>query len=76
MKLDNQVIQIKTLVCDSECPHDIVLDHTSLAQLSAWQDYASRQLFIQQISIPLVVKNSVRILPGQTGIVSLVPKTE
>ena len=69
LKLDNQVIQIKTLVCDSECPYDIVLGHTSLAQLSAWQDYASRQ-----ISIPLVVKNNVRILPGQTGIVSLALK--
>ena len=23
LKLDNQVIQIKTLVCDSECPNDI-----------------------------------------------------
>ena len=43
LKLDNQVIQIKTLVCDLECPHDIVLGHTSLAQLSAWQDYASSQ---------------------------------
>ena len=74
MKLDNQVIQIKTLVCDSECPYDIVLGHTSLAQLSARQDYASRQLFIQQISIPLVAKNNVRILPRQTGIVSLVLK--
>ena len=39
LKLDNQIIQIKALVCDSECPHDIVLGHTSLAQLSAWQDY-------------------------------------
>ena len=42
LKLDNQIIQIKTLVCDSECPYDIVLGRTSLAQLSAWQDYASR----------------------------------
>ena len=74
LKLDNQVIQIKTLVCDSECPYDIVLGHTSLVQLSAWQDYASRQLFIQQISIPLVAKNNVKILPGQTGIMSLVLK--
>ena len=74
MKLDNQVIQIKTLFCDSECPYDIVLGCTSLAQLSAWQDYASRQLFTQQISIPLVAKNNVRILPGQTGIMSLVLK--
>ena len=72
LKLDNQVIQIKTLVCDSECPYDIVLGCTSLAQLSAWQDYASRQLYIQQISIPLVA--NVRILPRQTGIVSLVLK--
>ena len=63
LKLDNQIIQIKTLVCDSECPHDIVLGHTSLAQLLAWQDYASRQLFIQQISIPLTARNNVRILP-------------
>ena len=74
LKLDNQTIQIKTLVCDSECPYDIVLGCTSLAQLSAWQDYASRQLFIQQISIPLTVTNNVRVLPGCTGIVSLVLK--
>ena len=52
LRLDNQVIQIKTLVHDSECPYDIVLGCTSLAQLLAWQDYASRQLFIQQILIP------------------------
>ena len=74
LKLDNQVIQIKTLVCDSECPYDIVLGCTSLAQLSAWQDYASRQLYIQHISIPSIAKNNVRILPSQTGIVSLALK--
>ena len=33
LKLDNQVIQIKTLVCDFECPYDILLWCTSLAQL-------------------------------------------
>ena len=74
LKPDNQVIQIKTLVCDSECSYDIVLGHTSLAQLSAWEDYASRQLYIKQISIPLIAKNNVRKLPGQTGIISLVLK--
>ena len=45
-----------------------------MAQLSTWQDYAFRQLFIQQISIPLVAKNNVTILPRQTGIVSLALK--
>ena len=74
LKLDNQVIQIKALVCDSECPYDIVLGRTSLAQLSAWQDYASKQLYIQQISIPLIAKNNVQILPSKTGIISLVLK--
>ena len=74
LKLDNQIIQIKTLVCDSECPHDIVLGHISLAQLSAWQNYTSRQLFIQQISILLLARNNIRVLPGHTGIVSLVLK--
>ena len=74
LKLDNQTIQIKTLVCDSEYPYDIVLGHTSLAHLLAWQDYASRQLFIQQISMPLTTINNVRVLPGHTGIVSLVLK--
>ena len=59
LKLDNQVIQIKALVCDSKCPYDIVLGHTSLAQLPAWQDYASKGLYIQQISIPLIVRNNV-----------------
>ena len=74
LKLDNQVIQIKTQVFYLKCPHDIVLGHTSLAQLAAWQDYASRWLFIQQISIPLIAKNNVRILSVQTGIVSLALK--
>ena len=74
LKLDNETIQIKTLVCESECPYDIVLGCTSLAQLSAWEDYASRQIFIQQISIPLMATNNIRVLPGHTGIVSLVLK--
>ena len=74
LKLDNQIIQIKTLVCVSECPYDIVLGCTSLAQLSAWQDYASRQLFIPQIPIPLIARNNARVLPGHTGIVSLALK--
>ena len=33
LKLDFQTIQIKALVCDSECPYDIILRHTSLARL-------------------------------------------
>ena len=74
LKLDNQTIQIKTLVCELERPYDIVLGRTSLAQLLAWQDYASRQLFIQQISIPLTATNNIRVLPGCTGIVSLALK--
>ena len=74
LRLENQIIQIKALVCDSECPYDIVLGHTSLAQLSALQDYASRQVFIQQISIPLIATNNIRVLPGCTGIISLALK--
>ena len=42
LKPDNQIIQIKAPVCDSECPYDTELGCTSLAQLSAWQDYALR----------------------------------
>ena len=64
VKLNNQIIQIKALVCDSECPYNIVLGCTSLAQLSTWQDYTSRQLYIQQISISLIAKNNIRILPS------------
>ena len=71
LKLDNQVIQIEALVCDYKCPYDIVLGCTSLAQFSAWQDYASKQLYIQQISIPLILRNNVQILPSKTGIISL-----
>ena len=58
-------------MCDSECPHDIILGRTSMAQLSAWQDYASHKLYIQQISVPLTVRNNVRVLPGKTGVISL-----
>ena len=68
LRLENQIIQ------NSECPYDIVLGQTSLAQLLAWQDYASRQLFIQQISIPLMATNNIRVLPGCTGIISLALK--
>ena len=70
-KLDHQTIQIKALVCDSECPYDLILGCTSMAQLSAWQDYASHKLYLQQILIPLTVRNNIRILQGKTGIVSL-----
>ena len=71
LKLDHQTIQIKALVCDSECPYDIILRWTSMAQLSAWQDYTSHKLYIQQISVPLAVRNNVRVLPGKTVVVSL-----
>ena len=67
--LENQTIQIKVLVCDSECQYDILLGRTSLAHLSTWQDYANNKLYIQQISIPIVAKNNVRILPGKTRII-------
>ena len=70
LKLENQVIQIKVLVCDLECPYDILIGRKSLAHLSAWQDYTTNKLYIQNISIPIVTKNNVRILPGCTGIVS------
>ena len=51
-----------------------MLGCTSLAQLSTWQDYASKQLYIQQISIPLIARNNVQILSSKTGIISLVLK--
>ena len=71
LKLEHQTIQIKALVCDSECPHDLILGRTSMAQLSAWQDYAGHKFYLQQISIPLTVRNNIRILPGKTGVFSL-----
>ena len=71
LQLEHQTIQIKALVCDSECPYDLILGCTSMAQLSAWQDYTSHKLYLQQISIPLTVRNNICILPGKTGVVSL-----
>ena len=71
LKLQHQTIQIKALVCDSECPYDLILGRTSMAHLSAWQDYAEHKLYLQQISIPLTVRNNIRILPGKTGILTL-----
>ena len=58
-----------------ECPYDILIGRTSSAHLSAWQDYALNKLYIQEISIPIVAKNNVRILPGCTRIVSAALKT-
>ena len=71
LKLHHQTIQIKALVCNSECPCDLILGRTSMAQLSAWQDYVANKLHIQQISIPLTVRNNIRILPRKTGILTL-----
>ena len=71
LKLQHQTIQIKALVCDLECPYDLILGRTSMAQLSAWQDYAAHKLYIQQIAIPLTVRNNIRIHPGKTGILAL-----
>ena len=71
LKLQHQTIQIKALVCDSECPYDLILGQTSMAQLSAWQDYAAHKLYLQQILIPLTVRNNIHILPGKTGVISL-----
>ena len=42
-----------------------------MAQLSTWQDYASHKLYLQQILIPLRVRNNIHILPGKTRVVSL-----
>ena len=56
LKLQHQTIQIKALVCDSECHYDLILGQMSMAQWSAWQDYAVHKLYLQQISIPLSQK--------------------
>ena len=69
LKLDHQTIQIKALVCDSECWVRPNFRTYIIAQLSAWQDYASHKLYLEQISIPLTVRNNIRVLPGKTGIV-------
>ena len=71
LKLQHQTIQIKALVCDSECPYDLILGQTSMAQLSVWQDYAAHKLYLQQISIPLTVRNNIQILPGKIGVLAL-----
>ena len=71
LKLQHQTIQIKALVCNSEYPYNLILGQTSMAQLSAWQDYAAHKLYLQQISIPLIVRNNIRILPGKTAVVAL-----
>ena len=70
LKLQHQTIQIKALVCDSECPYGLILERTSMAQLSAWQDYAAHKLYLQQISIPLT-GITYEYLPGKTGTLTL-----
>ena len=71
LKLQHQTIQIKALECDLECPYDLILGQTSMAQLSTWQDFAAGKLYLQQILIPLTVRNNIRILPGKTGVLAL-----
>ena len=47
-----------------------------MAQLSAWQDYASHKLYLQQILIPLTVRNNIHVLPVKTGIVLSWPENQ
>ena len=47
LKLENQTIQTKVLDCDPECPYDILIGRTSLAHLSAWQDYAMNKIYTE-----------------------------
>ena len=42
-----------------------------MAQLTAWQDCAAHKLYLQQILIPLTVRNNIQILPGKTGVLTL-----
>ena len=42
-----------------------------MAQLPAWQDYAAHKLYLQQILIPLIVRNNICILPGKTVVLAL-----
>ena len=39
--------------------------------MSAWQAYTAHKLYLQQILIPLTVRNNIRILPGKTGVLAL-----
>ena len=55
-----------------ECTYDLILGRASMAQLSAWQDYVTDKLYIQQISIPLTLRNNIQILLRKTGIVTLI----
>ena len=41
-----------------------------MAQLSAWQDYAAHKLYLQQISIPLIIRNNIHILPEKAGVLA------
>ena len=41
LKLDNQIIQIKALVCDSECPYNIVLD------ILHWHNFLHGKIMLQ-----------------------------
>ena len=43
-----------------------------MTQLSAWQDYTSHKLYIQQISVPLTVRNNVRVLPGKMSCIIVI----
>ena len=52
-----------------------MLGRTSLAHLSARQNYPNDKLYMQQISIPIVAKNNIRILLGNTGFILAALKT-
>ena len=53
LKLDNQVIQIKTLVCDSECPYEVSKYEMCLSNL--WYSGSDNVFYLVVQYNPLLV---------------------
>ena len=75
---DDQLLAIQNDLCERLKARDEARERAiskKLHKLEQKHEFANAQLYIQQISIQIVAKNNVRILPGCTGIVSAALKT-
>ena len=66
------LLQLKTLVCDTQARTGILLSHMAIEQLQTWQDYGTNTMYIKQTAIPLYTTQKHEILPGRKVIIKAI----
>ena len=65
LNVQDCMIQLKLLVCDTQAQTGILLSKIALEQLQTWQDYSNNMLYVKQTAIPLHAIQNIELLPDR-----------